>query len=119
MREDARIAVAVAALLWAAAVAWSARREPVASGLPRQALWILGGVLLLSPTLHPWYLLWVLPWAALLASPGWLLLGATILLTYAGPPGDVPGWLKWIVFLPPAAVGFWEAARGRARIRDR
>ena len=37
-----------------------AGREPVAG-----AAALFGALLLLSPTLYPWYLLWVLPWAAL------------------------------------------------------
>lgn len=44
----------------------------------------LGAGLLLSPTLHPWYVLWILPFACLRGSPPWILLSGTVFLGYAG-----------------------------------
>lgn len=74
----ARFAAGVLVLGVVAWVTW--RRFP-----PDRALfWILGTGLLLSPTLHPWYLLWILPLAALRGSRGWLLATGTILLAYWG-----------------------------------
>lgn len=110
-RAAAHWAVALAAAGWAMLCAW---RGPQA--LERRTLWILGGVLLLSPTLHPWYLLWVLPWAAACGSPGWLLLCATVLVTYAGPAGDVPSWLQAVEFGPALALALWAARTRRASI---
>jgi hypothetical protein len=74
----------------------------------RQALWFMGLMLLFSPTLHPWYLLWVLPFAALALSRPWLLLTGTVLITYevygrahvTGHWHENP-WLRLPEFLPP------------------
>jgi hypothetical protein len=44
----------------------------------------LGGFLLLTPTLHPWYILWVVPLVALGAS------SALLMLAVLGPLGYVP-----------------------------
>jgi alpha-1,6-mannosyltransferase len=52
-------------------------RDPVA-GTGR----LLGRLLLLSSTVYPWYLLWVLPWAALRRDMAWLALSGLILLSY-------------------------------------
>jgi hypothetical protein len=75
----------LALCLW---VVWLAAR----SGLPPVELAevALGSFLLLSPTLHPWYVLWILPLCALGAAPAWLLLAAL------SPLGYVPlsGWLS-------------------------
>jgi len=110
-RDVARLLVAVAAACWAIGIAL--RRDlPFA----RQILLVLGGVLLLSPTLHPWYLLWILPWAAALASPAWLLLGFTVVLAYANPGGEVPAGIRIVEFGLPLALGCYHAARsGRTR----
>ena len=77
----------------------------------RQGLWFTGLLLLFSPTLHPWYLLWTLPFAALCVSRPWLLLTGTALVSY-----EVYGrfhvtglwqeraWLRLPEYLPPLAL---------------
>lgn len=74
----------------------------------RQALWFMGLMLLFAPTLHPWYLLWALPFAALCLSRPWLLLTGTVLITYevygrahvTGHWHENP-WLRLPEYLPP------------------
>lgn len=74
----------------------------------RQALWFMGLLLLFSPTLHPWYLLWALPFMALRGSRPWLLLTGTVLISYevygrfyvTGRWEENP-WLRLPEFLPP------------------
>ncbi|MCE2447317.1 MAG: hypothetical protein J4F35_02670, partial [Candidatus Latescibacteria bacterium] len=48
----------------------------------RAAFATLGAYVLLSPTVHPWYLLWVLPFLAFFPSPAWILLSGLIFLAY-------------------------------------
>lgn len=43
---------------------------------------IFGAVVLCAATVYPWYLLWVLPWAALARHRAWLTLSALIPLVY-------------------------------------
>ncbi len=43
----------------------------------------LAAVLFFSPTLHPWYLLWVLPFAARAKEPAFLYLSSVVPLAYA------------------------------------
>lgn len=83
-RELAKMVVLTVAGLWILWLAYRRRLDPVTEGL-----WVLGGVILLLPTVHPWYLLWVLPLAAACASPGWLFLCMTVSLAYLGTAGDV------------------------------
>jgi hypothetical protein len=95
----ARLALAAAAL---GVVLWAMReRDPVA-GSRR----LFGRLLLLSPVVYPWYLLWVLPWAALNANPVWLLLSATVLLSYLTRLAGVAvfPWVWLLVWGPPAAL---------------
>lgn len=50
--------------------------------LLRGLFWITGGILLLAPTLYPWYLIWIIPYLSLFPHPAWLLLTATSGLSY-------------------------------------
>ena len=65
-------------------------KEPV-SGSGR----LFGVLLLASATVYPWYLLWVLPWAALSRHPAWLALSGLVLLSYLGPVLGIPLW-PWV-----------------------
>ncbi|MBW8875965.1 MAG: DUF2029 domain-containing protein [Acidobacteria bacterium] len=79
-------AVVLASLRW---------RDP-AAGTGR----LFGALLLLSATVYPWYLLWVLPWAALRRHTAWLALSALILLSYIPQFAGVPLW-PWVY------LGIW------------
>jgi hypothetical protein len=97
-QELARWTVAAAAFGWA--IAQSFRRKLDAAQETRLAI---GGVILLAPTLHPWYVLWILPFAAAQRAGGWLLLAALIPLQYLAASGDVPWILRLAILLPPVA----------------
>jgi alpha-1,6-mannosyltransferase len=80
----------------AAAVLLSLReRDPVA-GTGR----LLGRLLLCSATVYPWYLLWVLPWAALRRDVAWRALSGLILLSYVPQFFGVALW-PWVY------LGIW------------
>jgi hypothetical protein len=102
-RELARLAVAAVAAVWL--VVLGARRS---GGLAEKSLCALGGVLLLSPTLHPWYLLWVLPFAAACRSWGFVLFSATVPLAYTAGTGDVAWGFRAVEYLPVFALLAWE-----------
>ena len=80
-------------------------------------------MLLLSPTVHPWYFLWVLPWLALGRPWGWLTLTATVPLyaglleTIAGPVADLRevGWWKALAYAPAGAIWLVEGGKVLAR----
>lgn len=109
--------LAAAALVGGAALLALGRRW----SLERTLFWVLGSTLLLTPTLHPWYLLWILPFAALRRSRGWLLLGGLVFFAYGGR--DIyhatgswpqPGWLAAFIYLPPLLVLAHDGLRSRA-----
>jgi hypothetical protein len=83
-------------ILWAllGVVVWRSlrRREIIAS-----TGWLFGWVLLCSATVYPWYLLWVLPWAALCRQRAWLALSVSIQLSYLPQLLDVPLWPWYFV----------------------
>jgi hypothetical protein len=69
----------LAAALLIAALAWAWAR-----GAPpeRFAEVLFGGFVLLTPVLHPWYVLWLLPLIAVAAAPAWTLLALLTPLAY-------------------------------------
>lgn len=83
-----------------AVVAWATLRNLDAE---RALFWILGAGLLLSPTFHPWYALWVLPFAALRRNRAWILLSGLAFVTYwgLGPYLETGEWPRplWTVLL--------------------
>ena len=109
-------------------LAFLVRRAP-----PTRAMgWLAGAGFLLTPTAHPWYLLWALPF--LLLEParrgpffGCLLLSLTAVFSYGPlwttPPGEAwvfPLGLRLAEYLPVALVliGFgWLSLRERTRLR--
>ena len=116
-RDPRRLARGAVLLAWLAVVAWHAVRR---SSLVRAGHWVMGAFVLLTPTLHPWYLAWVLPFAVLERSLAWGLFVALAPLLYwplgrwvAQAEWVEPGWLWPAVALPFLALLLAELRRGR------
>ena len=106
---------AAATALVLAVVAWVTWRR---YSVERALLWILGAGLLLSPTVHPWYVLWVLPMAALRGSHPFLLLGGLVFLGYWGLASyeasgvwPQPFWNRTAIWLPVWLMLLWRCLR--------
>jgi hypothetical protein len=92
-----------------AAIGWCATRrlEPM-----RAALVILGTVLLFSPNVFPWYVLWILPLLVFYPEPAWLYFSTGVFLAYQVLiPYQILGrWfypsrlLQWTEYLPLFAL---------------
>ena len=102
---------ALLALALAVALVVIAARERDVDGA---VLASLGALLLVSPTLHPWYLLWVLPFAAKRGEPAFLYLSFAAPLSYA-LPYPLPGWsartVLLVEYVPFAALLAWTLFR--------
>ena len=92
-------------------------------GPGRALLWILGAGLILSPTLHPWYALWILPVAALRRSVPWLLFTGTAFIGYLGLDTyqdtgvwPQPLWGRLVLWLPVLALLAVGAVRGHVPV---
>jgi hypothetical protein len=75
-------------------------RRPMPMGPAAATGWLMGALLLLSATVYPWYVVWVLPWAALYRHTAWRALSALILLSYLSQRGGVP-------LMPWVFAGIW------------
>lgn len=123
---DGRLVVrAVLAVLWLAGIVLAWRRGAAAPSPMGFAAWVVGSFLVLTPTLHPWYLTWILPWLVFVPSMAWTLLVATAPLLYLPLVGWQargewvwPGWL-WpsvaLPFLGLLAIELWPRVRSVRR----
>jgi len=93
-------AKALVAAILAALALWLLRRKTP----PVRAFFVtLGAIVLLTPTVHPWYLLWVAPLLTVFPHPAWLFLQASVALSYhasyLATPGEPWQELLWIKLL--------------------
>jgi alpha-1,6-mannosyltransferase len=104
--EGAR-GVAMALLLAAMAVALivigqRAGHDP--SGLWRASTLAVGSYLLLVPTaMHPWYVVWMVPFLCVRPSPAWLWFSGAVTLSYLAyvvAPAPLPWW-AWLLEYGP------------------
>jgi len=99
-------------ILMAAAVLLSLRERDPAAGTGR----LFGRLLLCSATVYPWYLLWVLPFAALRREAAWLVLSASVLVSYLAQFAGIALW-PWVylgVWGPFGAVVVVQRLRRRS-----
>ncbi|MFQ5789077.1 MAG: hypothetical protein ACE5KY_04780 [Candidatus Tectimicrobiota bacterium] len=88
----------------------------------RGAYFAIGALLLLTTTLHPWYLVWIVPYLCFYPSPAWLVLTVTVALSYHAPFLAAPGepWKENEMFklLEYAPFFFMAALSALPRLRQ-
>ena len=91
------------ALIIAAGVVWIKKKRDSIDSI-RFAYVLVGLQLALtSASLHPWYVLWIIPFLCLFPSPAWLYLSLLVpfsYLKYESPQGIFPEWVRHIEYIP-------------------
>jgi hypothetical protein len=115
-------AKAVAAAVVLFIVVQSARNEWT---IEKAAFWVTGAILMLSPTVHPWYLLWMVPLVAIRPNRAWLYLSGSVFLAYYGLATYraeglwlEPWWIKLAIYGPffiLLAVDSWRGSWWQAQ----
>ncbi len=119
---DARVVVGV---LFAAFWGWYCLRRARGGegGIPRGD-WLFGVLLLLSPVINPWYLLWLLPFAVVFPSVWAWTASAAVLLSYVTglnipdytlQPYEQPVWARGLEFGLIGLALTFDFARRRRR----
>lgn len=110
------VAKGIAAAIILGLVVGSVRNEWT---LERTAFWVTGAILILSPTVHPWYLLWMVPLVAIRPSRAWLYLTGSVFLAYYGLGAyrsdgvwPEPLWIKLAIYAPFFVLLIYDGWRG-------
>ena len=87
----------------------------------RGMLWALGTALFLSPVLHPWYCVWILPIATWRRAYAWHVLSITLFSYYLfwderlfGLPWHAEPWMRAMIIAPVLAALIMLAAQKRS-----
>ena len=90
----------------------------------RGLFWVWGAALLLSPVVHAWYVVWVLPLAAWRgpAARAWFVFSISTFGYFllwevnhaSGKPWREPLWLRLVILLPPLLFLAWRTSRVEA-----
>ncbi len=104
LTDSLNVSKIIVAALFAGLVAFCAVRitDPF-----RTAFVLLGGYLVLTPTVQPWYLVWVIPFLCLYPNPAWILLSGLAALSYHVVIGFVltecwheETWVRFVQYVP-------------------
>ncbi|MCL5950149.1 MAG: glycosyltransferase 87 family protein [Chloroflexi bacterium] len=84
----------------------------------KYSFWLTAVFLLMTPTIHPWYLTWVLPFLVVFPSTGWILLtGTSVLARTVYISFDATGvwrelsWVPLAEYLPFYVLLAWSPVR--------
>ena len=64
-------------------------------------------MILMPASLHPWYVILIIPFLAIYPSPAWLIFTGTVSLSYlkyTSPQGIMPTWILLAEYLPLFAL---------------
>ena len=104
LTDSLNVSKIIVAVLFAGLVAYCAVRitDPF-----RSAFILLGAYLVLTPTVQPWYLVWVIPFLCLYPNPAWVLLSGLVALSYHVVIGFVltetwqeETWVRFVQYVP-------------------
>jgi hypothetical protein len=83
-------------------------------------LWSVGTALVLSPVLHPWYCVWILPIAVWQSAYAWCVLAITLFSYYLFwderlfvLPWHAEPWMRGLIIMPVLAALLMLAAQKR------
>jgi hypothetical protein len=76
--------------------------------------YVLGMFIILTPTLHPWYVVWIVPFLCFYGNRGWLAMSGLIVLAYVvliqyreTGVWEEEGWVRWLIFIGSVLVWLW------------
>ena len=106
--------IVIAILVLLAAIVWRSQWPPVKS-----AMVMIGGTLMLTTTVQPWYLLWLIPFLCFSLNRAWLLLTGLVMLSYhvliiydAEGVWEENLWVKLAIYTPFYFLLLGDALRG-------
>ena len=112
------VSTALAGLLFLAVLAWRWLWRDRGE-LDAHVLWVLGALVVLSPTVHFWYLAWLMPFVALRPSLPWLsfsLTAGVYFFVWVNPWWGLELWQKLVFWAPFFVACIYELWSTRGRV---
>ena len=88
--------------------------------LARYAFLVIGAAILLSPTVYPWYLVWLVPFLCVFPNRAWILFTGLVAISYwvwveydASGAWMVPNGLLMLEYVPFYGLLVWDATHER------
>lgn len=98
--ENDFLAKGIVGSIFSAYVYFRTKKLTQIDELPKEVLNVLGVLLILSPVVNGWYLLWLFPFACLSRSKPWLIFSYLIVAGYAWwYSNELSLYLKWIEYI--------------------
>lgn len=117
--QPTQVAYAVLALaLLAVSLRGSRTADNGLNGTAAELFLLFGTFVTFAQTVHPWYLLWILPLLAIRPSAPWLYLSGAITISYVKYTSDtlrMPLWAGVLEYLPFYLLALWAARTGKLR----
>jgi len=114
------LAYAVLALaLLAVGLRGSRTADQGLNGTVAEVFLLFGTFVTFAQTVHPWYLLWIIPLLAIRPSASWLYLSGAIAISYVKYTSDslhMPLWAGVLEYLPFYLLALWTARAGKFRL---
>lgn len=91
------------ALIVAMGVTWLKKKTDPVDAVKFVYLLVGLQMVLTSASLHPWYVVWIIPFLALFPSPAWLYFSMVVpfaYLKYQSPQGIFPEWVRHMEYIP-------------------
>jgi hypothetical protein len=111
-----RTVIDVPAVVMVGLVAWVLGAGLLRGAVPiiERVAVLIGGFILLSPNIFPWYVLWLVPFLAIRPSAPWIAFTGTVALAYTfflHEPWSIPAWARAAEFAPLVLAAGWAVAR--------
>ena len=99
LKED-RLAKLMVVILFSVFTFYRAKKIKTADELPSESVNVLGALLILSPVVNGWYVLWILPFACITRNKPWLLFSFLVFASYSWwYSEDLAFYLRWVEYI--------------------
>ena len=121
--QDDRLTKVIVVVLFGVFILYRAKKIRTGDDLPRELVNVLGALLLLSPVVNAWYVLWILPFACITDHKPWLLFSFVVFSSYSWwyslELAFYFRWFEYVIFFAAFALWFHRnKANSALRVED-
>lgn len=115
--KDDLLAKFIVAFIFGLFTLYRAKKISTTAELPSELVNVIGALLVLSPVVNGWYVLWILPFACLVGNKPWLLFSFLVMASYSWwYSKELAPTLRWFEYLVFYAVLFLWHIRTKEKL---